>query len=159
MADHRGDGSTGRVAGNDQTLGIDVQFRCIIDAPPDDGCRIIDSGWEGMFRRKSIADRDYSAAARVGEHPTESVVRRDVAEYPSTTVEVNDARQSIRIRIARCVNTDRDRAIAAGRFAILNTADRNVTRIGYLGEPNHRPSERAGRQLGRVIASTGGNHV
>jgi hypothetical protein len=111
---------------------------CVFGDPACDEHAVLDCRWERVLRSKPIIDRDHSAAACVGEHATEAIVRREVAEDTRTAVEVNHARQRVGLRVERRVGPYWNRVAGRGHFALADAADRNTARIGGVSELIHR---------------------
>src|SRR5437868_13422187 len=72
---------------------------------------IVYGRWKLRFRRKPVFDREHRAPRSVGEFPAHHVVRVEVADHPSTAMEVDQRREDLTLgRPGRLVDAQRDRS-------------------------------------------------
>src|SRR5262245_42140234 len=159
LTDNRSDGSTSRIARDDETSRIDAKLDGAFRDPSRGEGRVIDASRKRVLGREAIANRDHATSARVGEQATQSIVRPDVAEDSRASVEIHDARERLTFCIVRRVDPNRDLAVGTEGRSILHRADGDATRVGDSSETSHRSPERVGVERRLFSLSPRGEHV
>src|SRR5258708_12517133 len=103
LADHGGEPAAGRVPTHRDAMGIKTQRDRVLRPPL--GCRkaVLERGRKPMLWCLPVADRDYGAAALLGQHAAEPVVGLDIAEDAAAAMEEHQRRQGQRGGLLRAV--------------------------------------------------------
>ena len=134
LRDNGGQSPAGRVACDDDAIGIEAERYGFARQPAIGRQRVVDRGGKLVFGREPVIDGDDGAAGAGAEIAAGEVVAFEAADGPAAAMEIENGRQQARHCAGWPVDPDTQGAGGTGQGAVEDRADRRRVSAQQLHE-------------------------